>query len=226
MRNSIGKSPFHACYDLKGCADDKLIEKEGERIKAVHKRIWNVGMWCGQINWTDERKRYYAGKLEARGIEVELRPHQRSHFISLLKRDTDLLAGHNLMDYSLLVATKETPSGLEAPGPAELTPYRCPGKNGKDLLVYVSLIDFLQVWTNGKRVARCVKVCECNKATIPPKEYASRMLTHFTRQVVDGQGNDADSVDIDFSMENLPSEKLISRPLSMRYGNSLRRFSQ
>ncbi|CAE7809760.1 MSS4, partial [Symbiodinium sp. CCMP2456] len=201
-----------ACYDLKGCADDKLIEKEGERIKAVHKRIWKVGMWCGQVNWTDERKRYYAGKVEARRIQVELPPQQRSSFISLLKRDTDFLAGHNLMDYSLLIATKEIPFGAESPGPSALKPYRCAGPNGKDILVYLSLIDFLQVWTTGKRVARCIKVCECNKATIPPKAYANRMLTHFTHQVVE-DGSAADPEDIDFAVDSLVPEKLTRPPL-------------
>jgi len=222
MRNSIGKSPFKACYDLKGCADDKLIEKEGERIKAVHKRIWKIGMWCGQVNWTDERKRYYAGKVEARRIQVELQPQQRSSFISLLKRDTDFLAGHNLMDYSLLIATKEIPCGEESPSPSALKPYRCAGPNGKDLLVYMSLIDFLQVWTTGKRVARCIKVCECNKATIPPKAYANRMLTHFTHQVVEAQdGSAADPEDVDFAVDSLVPEKLISPPLPTHYSNTL-----
>jgi len=32
----------------------------------------------------------------------------------------------------------------------------------------VGIIDFLQDWTCAKKVAMCVKCCECNKATIPP----------------------------------------------------------
>eukprot|EP00434_Breviolum_minutum_P017177 symbB.v1.2.015163.t1/scaffold1126.1/size136452/4 len=111
MKNTIGRGPFKACYDLKGCADDKLMEVNGEKVKAVHKRIWNVGMWCGQRNWTDERKRYYAGKLEARSIQIGLLEEQRRSLLDALKRDTDFLAGHKLMDYSFLVAIKEYPSG-------------------------------------------------------------------------------------------------------------------
>ena len=44
----FGHTPaaFYDCtYDLKGCADDKFLLKEGEPIKAVHKRIWHLHMW-------------------------------------------------------------------------------------------------------------------------------------------------------------------------------------
>ena len=34
-------------FDLKGCADDKTLVALGEPVHAVHKRIFNVGMWCG-----------------------------------------------------------------------------------------------------------------------------------------------------------------------------------
>ena len=33
-----------ALYDLKGCADDKMLEKDGQSIPAVHKRIWRPGL--------------------------------------------------------------------------------------------------------------------------------------------------------------------------------------
>lgn len=32
-------------YDLKGCADDKFLLKDGEPVPAVHKRIWHLHMW-------------------------------------------------------------------------------------------------------------------------------------------------------------------------------------
>eukprot|EP00435_Cladocopium_sp_Y103_P026637 s3619_g6.t1 len=122
MKNTIGRGPFKACYDLKGCADDKLMEKSGEKVKAVHKRIWNVGMWCGQRNWTEERKRYYAGKLEARSVQIGLLREQRQNLLDALKRDTDFLAGHKLMDYSFLVAIKESPPGSTSSN--HLQPFR------------------------------------------------------------------------------------------------------
>jgi len=104
MRNSIGSGPFKACLDLKGCADDKFLEKDGKKIEAVHKRIWNVGMWCGQSGWSTARKVYHAGKVEARSIQLAMTKEQRDWFVGALRRDTEWLASNNLMDYSLLVA--------------------------------------------------------------------------------------------------------------------------
>ncbi|CAJ1342494.1 unnamed protein product [Effrenium voratum] len=106
MRNCVGKGPFQALYDLKGCADDKLLEKDGIPVTAVHKRIWNVPMWCS-CTWSQDRRRYYEGKLEARQVDIPLPAEQREAFLLALRRDVSWLAGQNLMDYSLLVAIKE-----------------------------------------------------------------------------------------------------------------------
>jgi len=193
MRNSVGKGPFAAMYDLKGCADDKTIELDGNPIKAVHKRIWNVGMWLSKSSWTEERCRYYEGKLAARSVDIMMTPEQRSSFLKCLKRDTEFLAAHELMDYSLLVAIREGPAGESASGASRPSapghrPLVRKGPNGGESSLHLSIIDFLQKWTNAKRVASGIKFLETNKATIPPGAYAERFRKHFeehTKEVVE-----------------------------------------
>eukprot|EP00931_Biecheleriopsis_adriatica_P017136 TRINITY_DN12390_c0_g2_i1.p1 TRINITY_DN12390_c0_g2~~TRINITY_DN12390_c0_g2_i1.p1 ORF type:complete len:350 (-),score=56.68 TRINITY_DN12390_c0_g2_i1:312-1361(-) len=230
MRNSVGRGPFKAFYDLKGCADDKLLEKDGEPIKAVHKRIWNVGMWCGQSGWSNARKRYFAGKVEARGIQLGMSKDQRESFLSALERDTRWLASHQLMDYSLLVAIKEEPrdnaSGGRGPSSLALRPFAHKSPSGEDIAVYVSIIDILQPWTMGKQVARVIKVLEQSKATIPPKMYAQRFLQHFTTHTYAVKSEEAHTSQSvasgplsvappagDCDLDVMPEERLNSRPM-------------
>merc|ERR1712039_784614 len=97
MRNGVGSGPFKELYDLKGCADDKLLEVDGRSVRAIHKRIWNVGMWCNHSGWSEDRKRYYEGKQAARGVEIFMTPEQRTKFLQCLRRDTEWLASENIM---------------------------------------------------------------------------------------------------------------------------------
>merc|ERR1719203_796924 len=92
------------------------------------------------------------------------------------------------MDYSLLVAIKDAPGGAPPGGghdPSDLgwqpLVYRSP--QGHATAVYIAIIDFLQAWTMGKRVARILKFMECNKATVPPRSYAARFHEHFAQHL-------------------------------------------
>eukprot|EP00931_Biecheleriopsis_adriatica_P017135 TRINITY_DN12390_c0_g1_i1.p1 TRINITY_DN12390_c0_g1~~TRINITY_DN12390_c0_g1_i1.p1 ORF type:complete len:358 (-),score=60.37 TRINITY_DN12390_c0_g1_i1:205-1278(-) len=238
MRNSVGRGPFKAFYDLKGCADDKLLEKDGDSIKAVHKRIWNVGMWCGQSGWSDARKRYFAGKVEARSIQVAMTQEQRDSFLLALERDTRWLAGHRLMDYSLLIAIKEgsrdNPTVADGHTSLALKPFTRRGPDGEDISIYVSIIDLLQTWTMGKKVARVIKTLERNKATIPPRMYADRFLHHFTSHTYAVKSDEAPTARSDASglmsvappagdsdVDAIPEEHLNVRPMPTDYANSV-----
>merc|ERR1712060_121568 len=95
----------------------------------------------------------------------------------MVRRDTAWLTSQNLMDYSLLVAVKEG-----APVSAPQKPLVRKAPDGTDIALYVSIIDFLQRWTTGKKVAQCIKVMERNKATVPPAVYASRFANHFEKR--------------------------------------------
>merc|ERR1712154_680677 len=48
------------------------------------------------------------------------------------------------------------------------------------ILLYMGIIDYLQQWNSAKKVAKCIKTLECNKATIPPKPYGTRFYKHMT----------------------------------------------
>jgi len=177
MRNEVGNPPFKALYDLKGCADDKTIELDGQSVEAVHKRCWNVSMWCGKCRWSEDRRKYYKGKQDAAHLELKMTAEDREQLVKQLAYDMEWLASHNLMDYSLLVAHK-----TEAP--ATKTFLQSTGDNGEEVILCLSIIDFLQKWTCGKRVARGLKVFECNKATVPPRIYAKRFQRHFEKSFV------------------------------------------
>lgn len=182
MRNSVGHGPFSALYDLKGCADDKTMELHGQRIPAVHKRIWKCGMWCGKSSWTPERHRYYDGKVAARKVSIACTPDQRARLLGCMRRDVAWMQRHRLMDYSLLVATKpyETSTATGGKSPSVLGHGMVLKKtDGTEEQLFVSIIDFLQLWTSGKRLARCIKLLERNKATVPPVSYGERFCRNF-----------------------------------------------
>lgn len=174
MRNEVGLGPFEALYDLKGCADDKMIVKNGGKVKAVHKRVWQVHLWCGRCRWSDDRRRYYACKEAARKLELPLPDKVRSELMRQISSDCEWLASNRLMDYSLLVGIRR-----DEPGIGGERSFHLSGDNGNDSVLCLSIIDFLQLWTCGKRIARGLKFMECNKATVPPRAYARRFVRHF-----------------------------------------------
>lgn len=192
MRNSTGAGPFRALYDLKGCADDKALVIDGKDIKAVHKRIWNVAMWCGKVSWTEDRHRYYDGKQLARNVEFTMTDQHRTKFLEALDRDTAWLASQKLMDYSLLVAIKEGPQGSFSGDASEgHRPMLRQLTDGRETVLYVAIIDILQKWTTGKQIARCIKAMEDDKATIPPDFYASRFSSTFAQRSRSAAADDA-----------------------------------
>lgn len=176
-----------ASYDLKGCADDKTLEKDGARVKEVHKRVWMVHLWCGSCCWTRERKRYYEGKQHALMVNFHVTMPQQSEVETWVKRDCAFLSDHNLMDYSLMVSCTQIP--LESPeaqfhldAHATRAPTSLPFvnvHNGHVQVLHVGIIDYLQDWTCAKTLANCIKSCEKNKATVPPNEYAARFVKYF-----------------------------------------------
>merc|ERR1711990_1149964 len=108
-------------------------------------------MGCNKSGWTDDRLKYYNGKVAAREISIPLLEEQRNKLLNCIKRDTAWLASLRLMDYSLLVAIKESaPAGTSASGEGGALTANRPilAPNGK--AIHTSIIDFLQKWTSGK----------------------------------------------------------------------------
>jgi hypothetical protein len=56
--------------------------------------------------------------------------------------------------------------------------------DGQVQVLHLGIIDFLQDWTCTKNIAMCIKVCERNKATVPPEDYGARFIRHFTDHFV------------------------------------------
>ena len=50
--------PYAGIYDLKGTNDDKTLLLNGDKVKDVHKRIWQAHLWLGKGMWSVERHRY------------------------------------------------------------------------------------------------------------------------------------------------------------------------
>jgi len=198
MRNLLPQAgPWTAKYDLKGCADDKTLERDGRKIHAVHKRCWYVTMWCS-CNWTPERVIYKEGKVSAHTLKIDLPEAVRDEVLRDLRLDADWLSDQGLMDYSLLIGIRRFPVDRLSPeDSASLQAEACAGVSGTShqpvrqfawlvgdevIIISVGIIDFLQTWTFGKKVARVVKMFECNKSTIPPCMYSARFQTHLAER--------------------------------------------
>mmetsp|Transcript_15143 Transcript_15143/g.17679 ORF Transcript_15143/g.17679 Transcript_15143/m.17679 type:complete len:338 (+) Transcript_15143:325-1338(+) len=196
-------------YDLKGCADDKLLLHNGVRVPAVHKRIWSVGIHCGMGG--EARKVYKQGKLEAL-----YEPHlpateaQKETICAAIEKDCDWLKSRNLMDYSLIVGVVDkgdneeydvidvrTDDSLYAGKPLESV-----DADGKTHILYLGIIDFLQKWTPAKTAAKVIKSLERNKATIKPEPYAERFVEHFEHVLLAVDG------DLDAQKEKRDNRKL------------------
>lgn len=199
MRNLMpaGK-PWAARYDLKGCDDDKTLEKDGDRICAVHKRFWRFWMWC-RCCWSDKRWHYYEGKRRARSLRIELPPSHCDEIVRMIAGDAAWLADHGLMDYSLLLGVREmqmqdgnnvssflrlsSPAGKQTPWQngrrrGSVTEYVCCDEL-EVTVICLGIIDFLQPWDCQKRLAALIKALEPARATVPPAAYGARFAKHF-----------------------------------------------
>jgi len=146
-------------------------------------------MWGGSCCWTDDRHVYFKGKQAARHLKIILTDEQRLEVMARLKGDCEFLTSANLMDYSLLVAVRTVSESKLPEEEAAQWSLRAPANelrfplvhrnNGQVYLVYIGIIDYLQIWNNAKKVAQCLKFLERNKATIPPLEYGRRFVDHF-----------------------------------------------
>lgn len=184
MRNEIGdETSMDFIYDLKGCADDKTIQRNKKKVKVVHKRIWNIAMWGGQCCWSPERVIYFDGKTSARKLKIPIPVASRDKVLKALRRDTEWLATNNLMDYSLLVAVRSGPIDSEADAAIGRKPIIYTEPNGTEKAMYLSVIDFLQEWNTSKQIAYYIKAFEKNKATIKPELYAERFYGHFDNAI-------------------------------------------
>lgn len=203
MPENGSKWPWSARYDLKACADDKALELDGEEVVAVHKRAWQLHMWCPCF-WTAQRQRYYDGKMRARNLFLDISPVHREAIWCSLAADVDLFASQDLMDYSLLLGIQHVPLSRVAcddfakttfledlPASCTDTPLKRAvnkfvmwDKQAKvAIVITLGFIDYLQTWSKRKVMARYIKFLERNKSTIPPDRYCARFKSHFQQHL-------------------------------------------
>mmetsp|Transcript_8010 Transcript_8010/g.10188 ORF Transcript_8010/g.10188 Transcript_8010/m.10188 type:complete len:341 (+) Transcript_8010:37-1059(+) len=169
-----------AMYDLKGCADDKTLSFRGEKVEAIHKRIFNIPLWLGKAFWSPERHHYHSGKMHARNVRFPVSETLFKQITAKIDRDVDFLQRYGLMDYSLVISYHVVPNNptlinavFTATSDRGSQPY-ISVKDNQAFILYVGLIDYLQDYGAAKVVANCIKVAERNKATIPPQPYGDR----------------------------------------------------
>ena len=178
-------------YDLKGTADDKTLVADGSSVYHSHKRWYNVPLMVRECFGCFRavpvrRRRYLKGKHEAFDAPIYLTEGQREEVMTALKNDVALFEKHNLMDYSLLVAVERVPTSrikeeakmLE--GDVHNKPYVVQ-YGGEVLIIYLGVIDFLQSWTSGKKVAHVIKYLFAPRpiSTVHPTPYAKQFLDFF-----------------------------------------------
>jgi hypothetical protein len=185
-----GRQQWAEVYDLKGSADDKLMLRNGESVPAVHKRCWHVHKYL-QCCWSEERHQYYWGKHHAYEVPFHCTPHDREAIMQMLEQDARFMREQGLMDYSIIVGVQRedgyTPGqdcGFSESS-AEGQPYTCVFERGA-CAYFLGIIDFLQGWTAGKKVAQAIKrpVAPQPQSTVPPAEYAVQFLRHFDQKFV------------------------------------------
>jgi len=189
---------------LKGCQDDKALERHGEEITQIHKRFYAPHMWGGQCCWSDTRKTYYNCKMEAQALKFSVVPDDHPKIMEALERDVRWLQLEGLMDYSMLVGTKQVASSLASDSTTsgnQPNSYSLrksvrlefrnrkfvsadPNNPSRRIFLYIGIIDFLQRWTRKKKIARLIKIFEKKKPTIPPVRYGKRFLEHFRQAIV------------------------------------------
>lgn len=108
MRNLMpAEGTWKNRYDLKGCDDDKTLEADNLRVRAVHKRFWHF--WYTECCWSDERWNYFKGKMEAKNLRLVLPEGERNELLSCMYGDVQWLIDAGLMDYSLLLGVQRFP---------------------------------------------------------------------------------------------------------------------
>eukprot|EP01065_Artemidia_motanka_P046358 TRINITY_DN7004_c0_g1_i1.p1 TRINITY_DN7004_c0_g1~~TRINITY_DN7004_c0_g1_i1.p1 ORF type:complete len:381 (+),score=55.43 TRINITY_DN7004_c0_g1_i1:95-1237(+) len=194
-------------FDLKGCRDDKLMERSGLPTPQVHKRCWKCNWLLGECCsccqcckalccLTPERIEYQTGKELAFTHHFHLDIRDATELIECINRDASFLSKAGLMDYSAIVGAVEIRDGVvpPAPGAGDLfSPPLVAEYAGRKWAYYWGIIDYLQLWTTGKKIAHVIKCCFAPKpiSTIAPPEYCDQ-FTCFVRERIqaDGRGQD------------------------------------
>ena len=179
-------------YDLKGTADDKTLVRSGNTVEEIHKRFWRLDwMFLEAIGKVSKKRLHYVeGKREAYTSSIILTTEQKKEVMKMIKGDVQFFVEQNLMDYSMIVAIKHVDRehaailSQSAKTHEDMHNYFEVRQGDKLYIVYVGIIDFLQGWTNGKRVAHVIKCIFAPKpiSTVRPVAYADQFQKFFEKK--------------------------------------------
>lgn len=190
LTDAPGSLEWAEVYDLKGSADDKLLTRHGKSVPTEHKRCWHVHKYF-QCCWTEQRHTYYWGKQHAYEVPFHCTPLDREAIMQMVEQDAHFMREQGLMDYSIIVGVQRqenyTP-GQDcrfSPSVAVGQPYVALHERTATAY-YLGIIDFLQDWSGGKKLAMYIKkpVAPQPQSTVPPDEYADQFVRHFDRKFV------------------------------------------
>lgn len=125
---------------------------------------------------------------------IRLLPHDKQQLDHMIKRDSEFLMRHGLMDYSLLLVIEK----IQAPGQDGIIDSDFSDKIVRNVwseaysrtsmkkyktFYHIGIIDYLQLWDKSKRVEQCLKVKfrghkSQELSAIEPKAYKQR-FDHF-----------------------------------------------
>eukprot|EP01062_Namystynia_karyoxenos_P011911 TRINITY_DN14279_c0_g1_i1.p1 TRINITY_DN14279_c0_g1~~TRINITY_DN14279_c0_g1_i1.p1 ORF type:complete len:810 (+),score=315.40 TRINITY_DN14279_c0_g1_i1:172-2430(+) len=193
-------------FDLKGNRDDKLMQRDGRPTPQVHKRCWQCNWLVGEcLNCprlcclTPERQDYMEGKQIAFTECFHLSAPDSAALREVLEADVRFFQRIGLMDYSAIVGVIELRPGVDPPVPARgqnfARPYTAEWR-GRRYAYYWGIIDFLQLWTCGKKAAHVIKWLFAPKpiSTVEPTRYGEQFMGFVRQRVLaDGQPLRADS---------------------------------
>lgn len=186
MNSLLPNAAVDELYDLKGCADDKIVRKDGRSVSQIHKRWFMVHWLIAECSFgccvPPNRVEYKNGKIAARNAVFRLPSDECSKVLKASSLDVDFLREGGLMDYSLLVGIINRPCE-----DGSIPDFPSGGAPGQPLVVvedgvakayYIGIIDFLQGWTGGKKVAHVIKYLFAPKpiSTISPGPYAEQFI--------------------------------------------------
>jgi hypothetical protein len=194
-KTNFPEDVYEEIYDLKGCADDKMMAEDGKTMKQVHKRFHYCAMHCCEVS--TERQRYKKGKIKARNNKFYLFFNERKHIMAKIQSDAQFLRINGLMDYSLIVGIKTCPievfqdkylpkggfsSGVN--NNESTQPYYVV-HNRQVLAYYIGIIDFLQFYNCKKKIAHYIKCCDVKPlATVKPSAYGIRFDDYFSKKFI------------------------------------------
>lgn len=187
-------------YDLKGSMDDKTLVRNGRKIPEIHKRCWHVNKWS-KCCWKPDRHDYYAGKQHAYNAFFHIPAAAKAEVMEQIEKDAKWFMEKGLMDYSLVVGVIEGRAGQTK----EEFPAGAPGSNqpwifhcgGVTIAYYMGIIDYLQEWTGGKKVAMMIKrpIAPQPQSTVPPIPYGERFISFFAKKWAEDEGDTTSPMD-------------------------------